>query len=83
MSKLSKEEQKLYESSLQAKFDYHNSIAYAKELAKEEGKLEGKLEGKHTAALNIALELKKKALDNAFIAEVTKLPVEEIEELDI
>lgn len=79
VSKLSKEEQKLYESSLQAKFDYHNSIAYAKELAKEEGKLEGK----HTAALNIALELKKKRLDNAFIAEVTKLSAEEIEKLDI
>ena len=42
---LTKEEKAMYDSNLKAKWDYENSIAYAKELAAEEGLREGIKEG--------------------------------------
>jgi len=67
----------MYDSSLKAKWDYENSIAYAEEKAEERGRLEGKLE----EAIAIARELKKEGLAIEFIAKTTKLSIEEIEKL--
>ncbi|OKS86042.1 Rpn family recombination-promoting nuclease/putative transposase [Mucilaginibacter polytrichastri] len=69
VSNLSKEEKEMYDSSLKAKWDYENSIAYAEEKAE------------HKKALAIAAELKKEGLSNEFIAKTTKLTIEEIEKL--
>eukprot|EP01132_Coremiostelium_polycephalum_P016094 gene16094-19385_t len=49
----------------------------------QEGIQKGLQQGLHKKALGIALELKKKGMDNTFIAEVTKLSAEEIENLEM
>jgi hypothetical protein len=45
--------------------------------------IRGEKKGFHKKALGIALELKKKGMDNAFIKEMTKLSAEEIESLEL
>ena len=45
VSKLSKEDKAMYDSNLKAKWDYENSIAYAKEIAAEQGMREGMEKG--------------------------------------
>ena len=69
VSNLTKEEKAMYDSSLKAKWDYENSIAYAEE------------KGRHEEALIIALEMKKDGFPVAQIAKLTKLSIEEIEKL--
>ena len=64
----------MYDSSLKAKWDYENSIAYAEE--KAEGR--GIEKGEHKKAIAIAIELKKEGLAIEFIAKTTKLSIEEI-----
>jgi predicted transposase/invertase (TIGR01784 family) len=89
VSNLTKEEKAMYDSNLKAKWDYENSIAYAKEIAAEEGMkmgLEKGIEkgiekGRHDEALDIARELKKEGSSIEFIAKITKLSVDEIEKL--
>jgi len=85
VSNLTKEEKAMYDSNLKAKWDYENSIAYAKELAAEEGLKEGLKEGmekgRHDEALNIAREMKKEGIPVTQIIKFTKLSIEEIEKL--
>ena len=75
----------MYDSSLKAKWDYENSIAYAEEKAEERG-IEKGIErgiekGEYKKAIAIARELKKEGLAIEFIAKTTKLSIEEIERL--
>ncbi len=73
VSNLTREEKAMYDSNLKAKWDYENSIAFAREEAEEKGE--------HKKALDIARELIKEGSSVEFIAKVTKLSVEEIEQL--
>ncbi|ACU03120.1 Rpn family recombination-promoting nuclease/putative transposase [Pedobacter heparinus] len=73
MSKMTKEERELYDSDVKAKSDWNAGIRYAEKKAKEEGKLEEKLE--------IARNLKSKAIAFEIIAETTGLSIDEIEKL--
>lgn len=81
MGNLTKEEKAMYDSNLKAKWDYENSIAYAKEIAEEEGLKKGMEKGEYKKALDIALEMKKDGLPIAQISKFTKLSVQEIEKL--
>ena len=81
VSKLTKEEKAMYDSNLKAKWDYENSIAYAKEVAAEEGLKEGIEKGRREEALDIAREMKKEGLPVAQIVKFTKLSAEEVENL--
>jgi predicted transposase/invertase (TIGR01784 family) len=47
------------------------------EEGKEEGKLEGKLEGKREAAINAL----SKGASTEFVADITGLPIDEIDEM--
>jgi predicted transposase/invertase (TIGR01784 family) len=73
VSNLTKEEKAMYDSNLKSRWDFENSIEFAKEEAAEKAR--------HEEALNIAGELKKEGLSNEFIAKTTKLSIEEIEKL--
>jgi predicted transposase/invertase (TIGR01784 family) len=89
VSNLTKEEKAMYDSNLKAKWDYENSLAYAKEVAAEEGLKKGMekgmeqgiQKGEYSKALAIALEMKKDKLPSAQISKFTKLSIEEIEKL--
>jgi len=67
----------MYDSSLKAKWDYENSIAYAEEKAEERG-IEKGIE-KNTR--ETALKMIKSGLDIKLIANITGLSVEEIQKL--
>ena len=67
----------MYDSSLPAKWDYENSIAYAEEKAEERG-IEKGIE-KNTR--ETALKMIKSGLDIKLIANITGLSVEEIQKL--
>jgi predicted transposase/invertase (TIGR01784 family) len=69
VNKLTKEEKAMYDSNLKARWDYENSIAFARE------------EAEHTKAVDIAREMKKEGVSVAQIMKFTKLPVEDIEKL--
>jgi len=71
----------MYDSSLKAKWDYENSIAYAEEKAEERGIEKGIERGEYKKAIAIARELKKEGLAIEFIAKTAKLSIEEIEKL--
>jgi len=75
LANLTKEERMDYDSGLKAYWDYHNSIAYAAELAAEKGEIKGEKK----KAIEIALELKSEGFSIDLIEKVTKLPLEEIE----
>ena len=81
VSNLSKEEKAMYDSNLKAKWDYENSIAYAKEIAEQEGRKEGIEEGRHEEALAVARKMKENGFPSAQIASFISLSVEEIEKL--
>ena len=89
VSKLTEVQRKLYESNLKAKWDYENSIAFArKEEGKkarieghEEGRQEGLKEGLQEGILLIARKQKQKNIPIVEIAELTGLSIEEIEKL--
>jgi predicted transposase/invertase (TIGR01784 family) len=97
VSKLTKEQRKLYESNLKAKWDYEHSLAWAKkeagekarieglESGRQEGIQEGRQEGIEEGRLNersvIALELKEAGMSVDQISKMTKLSIEEIEKL--
>ncbi|MBB5438528.1 putative transposase/invertase (TIGR01784 family) [Pedobacter sp. AK017] len=70
---MSKEERELYDSDVKAKSDCNAGIRYAEKKAEEEGKLEEKLE--------IACNLKSKAIAFEIIAETTGLSIDEIEKI--
>ena len=69
ISSLSKEEKAMYDSNLKAKWDYENSIEFAKE------------EAEHEKALDIARKFKKMGIAVEDISKGTGLSVEEIEKL--
>ena len=81
ISKLTREEKEMYDSNLKARWDYENSIAFAKEEAEKKGIEKGIEKGRYEEALDIASELKKEGLSVEFIAKTTKLSVVEIEKL--
>ena len=81
VSNLTKEEKAMYDSNLKAKWDYENSITYAKEIAEEEGIEKGKEIGRHEEAMDIARKLKEEGSSIAFISKITKLTITEIENL--
>jgi len=69
MGRLSREERIIYEFDLKRKSDYENGLAYAAVKAGYEKSVE------------IAIELKKDNFDVAKIAQLTKLSIEEVENL--
>ncbi len=73
ISKLSKEEKAMYDSNLKAKWDYENSIEFAKEEAAEQAG--------HKKALEIARKMKENGIPMVQIALFTALSVDEIEML--
>jgi predicted transposase/invertase (TIGR01784 family) len=77
VSNLTKEEKAMYDSNLKAKWDFENSIAFAREEAEEKG-IE---KGRHEEALDIALKMKEDGIPAAQIVKFTKLSIEEIEKL--
>ena len=75
----------MYDSNLKSRWDYENSIAFAREEAEEKG-IEKGIErgiekGRHEEALEIARELKKEGSSIEFIAKITKLSISDIEKL--
>src|ERR1700722_6610676 len=85
VSNLTKEERAMYDSNLKSRWDYENSIAFAREEAEEKG-IEKGIEqgielGRHDEALDIARELLKEGSSVEFVARITKLPIGEIEKL--
>ncbi len=59
----------MYDSDLKAKWDYENSIDFAKEVAE------------HEAAIKIARKMKEGGISVAQISKFTSLSIEEIEKL--
>ena len=76
-SNLSKEEKIMYDSSLKRKWDNENVLDYAVREAEKKGLKKGKRE----EALTIAREMKKEGMPISQIAKLTKLSVEEIENI--
>jgi predicted transposase/invertase (TIGR01784 family) len=79
----------MWDSNLKARWDYENSIAFAREEAEERGMEKGfeigfakgiKI-GALQAAMDIAKELKKERFPIDRIIRFTKLSVEDIEKL--
>ncbi|HEY0177478.1 MAG TPA: hypothetical protein VGC08_13940 [Pedobacter sp.] len=64
-----------------AYWDFHNTIAYAAEMAEIKGKEEGKLEGKKENKIKIAIRLISDGLPMEKVAQYTNLPLNEIEKL--
>jgi predicted transposase/invertase (TIGR01784 family) len=81
LANLTEEERMNYDSGLKAYWDYHNSIAYAAEEAEIKGKLEGKLEGKKEEKIEIAIRLMSDGLPMEKVAQLTSLPLNEIQNL--
>ncbi len=81
VSNLTKEEKAMYDSNLKSKWDYENSIAFAREEAEEKGIEKGIEKGRHEEALNIAREMKKEGISTVQIVKFTRLSIEEIEKL--
>ena len=77
VSNLTKEEKAMYDSNLKSKWDYENSIAFAREEAAEEATEKAE----HNTALNIARKMKEKGVPAVEIAMFTDLCIEEIEKL--
>src|SRR5665213_1982404 len=76
VSNLTKEEKAMYDSNLKSKWDYENSIAFAREEAEEKGIEKGIEKGRHEEALNIAREMKKEGISTAQIVKFTKVSIE-------
>ncbi|MES2456127.1 MAG: Rpn family recombination-promoting nuclease/putative transposase [Bacteroidota bacterium] len=72
-TKLSKEEQAMYNQDLKRKWD--------NEAARVNSIEEGKAKGRYEQALEIAAEMKRKNFPDETIAELTKLKIEEIKSL--
>jgi len=88
MSKLTKEQREIYESNLKAKEDYYNSISYAAELAAKaaadaatEAVTEKAKKERENRDKEIVANAKKLGLSNGSIAQLTGLPLEEIEKI--
>lgn len=77
VSSLSHQDRMRYEEVLKNYRDYNNCLDYAEERGIEKGREEGVQEG----ILKTARALKLKGVNPQFIAEVTNLPLEEIEKL--
>ncbi|WP_158800075.1 Rpn family recombination-promoting nuclease/putative transposase [Pedobacter sp. L105] len=73
ISNLTKEERMLYESGLKAKWDYDNTIAFAREEGIEKGKYEEKK--------NTAMKLKEMGMPIDSIIKITGFTDKEIEQL--
>jgi len=73
ISNLSKEEKEMYDSNLKARWDYENSISFAKEEAAKKAR--------HEEAVEIARKFKEMGVIITDIAKGTGLSVEEIEKL--
>jgi predicted transposase/invertase (TIGR01784 family) len=71
----------MWDSNLKARWDYENSIAFAREEAEERGMEKGMEKGEYKKALDIAREMKNEGVSVAQIMKFTKLPVEDIEKL--
>lgn len=69
VSKLTKEQRELYEAEVKAKADWKADIDWAREQATIR------------TLLNVGLEMKREGLSNEQIVKLTKLSIEEIEEL--
>ncbi|SHE67671.1 Rpn family recombination-promoting nuclease/putative transposase [Pedobacter caeni] len=89
VSKLTKEQRKIYESNLKAKRDYMATIEFARKEGVEKARIEGREEGIEVgmekgelkAKLAVALELKEIGMAIDQISNITKLSIEEIEKL--
>jgi predicted transposase/invertase (TIGR01784 family) len=77
VSNLTKEERAMYDSNLKSRWDYENSIAFAREEAAEEATEKAE----HNTALNIARKMKENGVPANQIALFTDLSIEEIEKL--
>lgn len=81
IAKFNRKERLEYEDSLKAYRDWYSIMKTAKDKSRAEGLAEGRAEGRAEGIRTTAANMKKKGLDNNFIAEMTGLPVEEIERL--
>jgi predicted transposase/invertase (TIGR01784 family) len=76
-SNLTKEEKTMYDSNLKRKWDNKNVLDYAK----KEGRIEGIKEGVLEGVKQTAKKMKLKGVAPEFIADMTELSIEEIENL--
>ena len=81
IAKFNRKERLEYEDSLKAYRDWYSIMKTAKDKSRAEGLAEGRAEGRAEGIRTTAANMKKKGLDNNFIAEMTGLPIEEIERL--
>ena len=85
INKLTKEEREMYNDSLKYKWDYENTIETAMKegetRGEQRGRLIGKKEGKLEGKLDAARDLLTAGFSAAEIAEILKLPLEEIKKL--
>ena len=80
-TKLSKEEQAMYNQDLKRKWDNEAARINSVEEGRAKGLAEGLAEGEHKKAVEIAAEMKRKDFPSQTISELTKLSIEEIEKL--
>ena len=81
IAKFNRKERLEYEDSLKAYRDWYSIMKTAKDKSRAEGLAEGRAEGRAEGIRTTAANMKKKGLNNDFIAEMTGLPIEEIERL--
>lgn len=81
IAKFNRKERLEYEDSLKAYRDWYSIMKTAKDKSRAEGLVEDRAEGRAEGIRTTAANMKKKGLDNDFIAEMTGLPIEEIEQL--
>jgi predicted transposase/invertase (TIGR01784 family) len=78
---LTDEERDVYEASMKRLEDEVDMEELGYKIGMEKGRREGKEEGEHDKAIQIATDMKKEGLDLALIVKMTKLSLEEIENL--
>jgi len=85
VANLSKLQRRKYDHDLKVYRDSVNILKYAKEegftLGEEKGRAEGRAEGAYSALLATAKNMKSKGMSDDVIAEITQLPISEIENL--
>jgi predicted transposase/invertase (TIGR01784 family) len=81
IARFTPDEKNKYEESLKYYRDLKNVVDTSFDEGKAEGLAEGKAEGLAEGKVEIALQMKQKGMETSLIAEITGLPVEEIQKL--
>ena len=78
---MTREEQDAYIASMKQKWDYKNTIDYAREEGREAGREEGREEGEEHKACEIARRMKSMGMNDNVILQATGLTEDQIKAL--